>query len=73
MGDAGAADALPAKGFVDPDDAMAARACRSDDPGDASSVEGFDQREDRADRSEMPSAGEQFGLRFQRPTDPALV
>ena len=36
-------------------------------------VESIDQRDDRADRGEMPSAGKQFGLSFQRPSDPALM
>ncbi|QHE74028.1 hypothetical protein GFS60_07712 (plasmid) [Rhodococcus sp. WAY2] len=57
VGDAGAADALSVEGFVDPNDPVAARACRSDDPGDVCGVKGLDQRNDGPDWSEMASAG----------------
>jgi hypothetical protein len=58
VGDAGAADALSVERFVDPDNALAAGAGWSDDPGNTRCVEGFDQRDDRADGCEIPSAGE---------------
>ena len=73
VGDAGAADALSVERFVDPDDATAAGACRPDDSGNTCCVQRVDQRDDRADRGEIPGTGEQFGLSFQRPSDPELM
>lgn len=71
--DAGAADPLSVERFVDPDDAMTARTCRADDPVDTRGMQSVDQRHDHADRCEMTSAGQQLGLRFQRPPDLSLM
>ncbi|WP_407109823.1 hypothetical protein ACE1N8_02890 [Streptomyces sp. DSM 116494] len=67
LGDTVAADSLTVERLVDANHSVAARAGRSDDPGDTGLVQKVDEPQDGAARGEMGLAGQQARVLLQGP------